>query len=118
MTWFSAADSLSAVDGASGFFSSPGAGGADSGLPLGKDCPALTAPLLKQAALQLQTHDAVLLPAHDGGYVLLGLKSFTMASPDICARKPSTSCDCVVDLSSTVFFKPSFGEPVNAPPNT
>ncbi|MGB4116098.1 MAG: TIGR04282 family arsenosugar biosynthesis glycosyltransferase [Polaromonas sp.] len=42
---------------------------------IGTDCPALTAPLLKQAAQQLQTHDAVLLPAHDGGYVLLGLKS-------------------------------------------
>jgi uncharacterized protein len=42
---------------------------------VGTDCPALTAPLLKQAAQQLRTHDAVLLPAHDGGYVLLGLKS-------------------------------------------
>ena len=42
---------------------------------IGTDCPALTASLLKQAAQQLQTHDAVLLPAHDGGYVLLGLKS-------------------------------------------
>ena len=41
---------------------------------IGTDCPALTASLLKQAAQQLQTHDAVLLPAHDGGYVLLGLK--------------------------------------------
>jgi uncharacterized protein len=48
---------------------------ATSVMLMGTDCPALTAPLLKQAALQLQTHDAVLLPAHDGGYVLLGLKS-------------------------------------------
>ena len=44
-------------------------------LLIGTDCPALTAPLLKQAALQLEHHDAVMLPAHDGGYVLLGLKS-------------------------------------------
>ena len=44
-------------------------------LLIGTDCPALTAPLLKLSALQLETHDAVLLPAHDGGYVLLGLKS-------------------------------------------
>lgn len=42
---------------------------------VGTDCPALTAPLLEQAAQQLKNHDAVLLPAHDGGYVLLGLKS-------------------------------------------
>jgi len=44
-------------------------------LLVGTDCPALTAPLLERAAHQLQHHDAVLLPAHDGGYVLLGLKS-------------------------------------------
>ena len=42
---------------------------------IGTDCPALTALLSKQAAQQLAHHDAVLLPAHDGGYVLLGLKS-------------------------------------------
>ena len=43
-------------------------------LLIGTDCPALTAALLQQAAQQLETHDAVMLPAHDGGYVLLGLK--------------------------------------------
>ena len=35
----------------------------------------MTALLLQQAAQQLDAHDAVMLPAHDGGYVLLGLKS-------------------------------------------
>ena len=44
-------------------------------LLIGTDCPALTAPLLQQAAQQFELHDAVMLPAHDGGYVLLGLKS-------------------------------------------
>ncbi len=44
-------------------------------LLIGTDCPALTAPVLKLAAQRLEQHDAVLLPAHDGGYVLLGLKS-------------------------------------------
>ena len=44
-------------------------------LLIGTDCPALTASGLKQAAQRLEHHDAVLLPAHDGGYVLLGLKS-------------------------------------------
>lgn len=47
----------------------------ESVMLIGTDCPALTAPLLQQAAQQLQTHDAVMMPAHDGGYVLLGLKS-------------------------------------------
>ena len=44
-------------------------------LLIGTDCPALTASGLKQAAQQLEQHDALLIPAHDGGYVLLGLKS-------------------------------------------
>ncbi|MBA4266647.1 MAG: hypothetical protein C0453_16345 [Comamonadaceae bacterium] len=47
-----------------------------SRLPLlivGTDCPALTPSHLQQAADALQAHDAVLIPAEDGGYVLIGL---------------------------------------------
>lgn len=40
----------------------------------GTDCPALTPEHLQQAADALQTHDAVLIPAEDGGYVLIGLR--------------------------------------------
>lgn len=40
---------------------------------IGTDCPALTAQHLHQAATALQTHDAVLIPAEDGGYALIGL---------------------------------------------
>jgi glycosyltransferase A (GT-A) superfamily protein (DUF2064 family) len=43
-------------------------------LVVGTDCPALTPAHLQQAADALQTHDAVLVPAEDGGYVLLGLR--------------------------------------------
>ena len=43
-------------------------------LVVGTDCPALTPVHLQQAADALQTHDAVLVPAEDGGYVLLGLR--------------------------------------------
>lgn len=42
---------------------------------MGTDCPALTSASLNEAARQLTRHDAVLLPANDGGYVLIGLKS-------------------------------------------
>ena len=42
-------------------------------LLMGTDCPALSATLIAQAARQLQKHDAVLVPAADGGYVLIGL---------------------------------------------
>ena len=44
-------------------------------LVIGTDCPALTADQLSEAARQLAHHDAVLLPASDGGYVLIGLQA-------------------------------------------
>jgi rSAM/selenodomain-associated transferase 1 len=40
---------------------------------IGTDCPVLTPQHLQAMADALQTHDAVLLPAEDGGYVGLGL---------------------------------------------
>lgn len=45
-------------------------------LPLlltGTDAPALDAPMLQRAAAVLTTHDAVFVPALDGGYALVGL---------------------------------------------
>lgn len=41
---------------------------------VGTDCPALTAAHLQQVADALQSFDAALIPAEDGGYVLLGLR--------------------------------------------
>lgn len=41
-------------------------------LLVGTDCPALTPGLLRQAAAALADHEAVAIPAEDGGYVLLG----------------------------------------------
>ena len=41
---------------------------------IGSDCWELTTGLLEEAFRQLQTHDAVVGPAHDGGYYLLGLR--------------------------------------------
>jgi rSAM/selenodomain-associated transferase 1 len=43
-------------------------------LLLGTDCPALTAARLRKAAVALKNADAVMYPAKDGGYTLLGLK--------------------------------------------
>ena len=41
---------------------------------MGTDCPAMTASMLRDAASWLdRSHQAVLVPAQDGGYVLLGL---------------------------------------------
>jgi rSAM/selenodomain-associated transferase 1 len=43
-------------------------------LVIGTDCPALTADHLRKAADALRSHDAVSVPAEDGGYVLIGLR--------------------------------------------
>jgi rSAM/selenodomain-associated transferase 1 len=40
---------------------------------IGSDCPALTPAVLREAAQALEAHDAVIAPAEDGGYVLVGL---------------------------------------------
>jgi rSAM/selenodomain-associated transferase 1 len=45
-------------------------------LLIGTDCPAIDVFTLHEAAQALQVYDASLLPTHDGGYALLGLKNF------------------------------------------
>ena len=40
---------------------------------IGGDCPALMPAHLSEAAAALTSHDAVVIPAEDGGYVLIGL---------------------------------------------
>jgi rSAM/selenodomain-associated transferase 1 len=42
---------------------------------IGSDCPALTPGALREAAEALGHHDAVIAPAEDGGYVLVGLST-------------------------------------------
>ncbi len=44
-------------------------------LLMGTDCPALSAALIAEASHQLEQHEAVLLPAIDGGYVMIGLRA-------------------------------------------
>ena len=46
---------------------------------IGTDCPALTPAHLRQAAAALTGEDAVVIPAEDGGYVLLGLRQANAA---------------------------------------
>lgn len=42
---------------------------------IGSDCPAITVDDLRAAARALSSNDAVLVPAEDGGYVLVGLST-------------------------------------------
>jgi len=46
---------------------------------VGSDCPALNAQGMREAVALLDRHDAVMVPALDGGYVLLGLRRFDAA---------------------------------------
>jgi rSAM/selenodomain-associated transferase 1 len=48
----------------------------DAVVLIGTDCPLLTAGLLHEALNALQHSEAVMSPAVDGGYVLLGFKRF------------------------------------------
>ena len=48
-------------------------GGGERILLIGTDCPELNGKRLSEAAAQLESHDAVIHAARDGGYVLLGL---------------------------------------------
>ncbi|WP_020503052.1 TIGR04282 family arsenosugar biosynthesis glycosyltransferase [Lamprocystis purpurea] len=45
-------------------------------LLIGTDCPALSIQHLRAAAAALDECEAAMIPAHDGGYVLLGLRAF------------------------------------------
>lgn len=44
---------------------------------IGTDCPALTTEHLREVKAALQQYDAVVIPALDGGYVLLGLGRYS-----------------------------------------
>lgn len=53
---------------------------ASRALLIGTDCPGLNAQILQQATEALQEVDVVLIPALDGGYVLVGASQARLAS--------------------------------------
>ena len=63
-------------------------------LLMGTDCPLLSPGHLQRAAQALAQHDAVLIPAEDGGYVLIGLRrsvpqafeNITWSTPQVMAQ--------------------------------
>ena len=57
----------------------------DRVLLIGTDAPALDAPALRTAAQALAGHDAVFVPALDGGYALVGL---SRPQPDLFTSMP------------------------------
>ncbi|HYJ31050.1 MAG TPA: TIGR04282 family arsenosugar biosynthesis glycosyltransferase [Allosphingosinicella sp.] len=59
---------------------------------VGADCPSLDSRRLIAAAEALATHDAVIHPAIDGGYVLLGLSRFDPSPFDGIAWSTESVC--------------------------
>ena len=66
-------------------FAAAFAAGAPAAVVIGTDCPELTAAHLAAAFRCLATHDAVVGPALDGGYYLLGTRALV---PDFFQNKP------------------------------
>ncbi len=66
-------------------------------LLVGSDCPSLGAADLRAAASSLATHDAVVQPAEDGGYVLVGL---SRAVPGLFERIRWGEASVMVDTRS------------------
>ena len=66
-------------------------------LLVGSDCPSLGAADLRAAAASLATHDAVVQPAEDGGYVLVGL---SRAVPGLFERIRWGEASVMVDTRS------------------
>lgn len=70
-------------------------------LLVGTDAPRLDAAVLRSAAAALQTHDAVFVPAHDGGYALVGLRrhapplfeGMPWSTPAVMARTRERLCE-------------------------
>lgn len=61
---------------------------------IGTDCPALTPDLLRRVARELESQQAVVIPAEDGGYVLIAMQrtspelfaAIRWGEPDVMAR--------------------------------
>ncbi len=70
-------------------------------LLIGTDCPDLDAVRLSAAAERLADHDAVINPAEDGGYVLLGLRRFdpTLFS-DIAWSTETVAADTIARIEA------------------
>jgi rSAM/selenodomain-associated transferase 1 len=70
--------------------------GGEAILLVGGDCPELDRQRLRAAAEALDAHDAVIHPARDGGYVLLGLRRFDPAPFEGIAWSTPTVAEATV----------------------
>lgn len=66
-------------------------------LLMGSDCPCISSALLDKCIALLTTHDAVILPAEDGGYGLIGIKNTNMEGMDLLFKGVSWGTNSVME---------------------
>lgn len=85
----------------------------DKILLIGTDCPGLDRRRLKEAAIRLDEHDGVILPAADGGYVLLGLRRFDPSLFEGIAWSSSSVAKETIARMETLGWSLHVGETLN-----
>jgi rSAM/selenodomain-associated transferase 1 len=79
--------------------------GSDAVLLIGTDCPGLNSRLLHEALTALQHSEAVMIPAMDGGYVLLGIKRFEPSLFEGIAWSTSTVAEATRERISQLSWR-------------
>jgi hypothetical protein len=81
-------------------------------LLIGTDCPDLDRHRLRAAAAALEAHDAVIHPAHDGGYALLGLSRFHASLFENIAWSTDRVCAQTLERLSALRWSTAVLEPL------
>ena len=87
--------------------------GGERVLLIGTDCPELDSARLNDAAAALDRHDAVIIPATDGGYVLLGLARTDPSLFGDIAWSTGTVAETTIARIRTLGWSLCVGEPLS-----
>ena len=87
--------------------------GGERVLLIGTDCPELGSARLNDAAAALDRHDAVIIPATDGGYVLLGLSRTDPSLFADIAWSTGTVAQTTIARIRALGWSLFIGEPLN-----
>ena len=84
----------------------------ENAILIGADCPALSASHIRTAAEALDRHDAFIIPATDGGYVLLALARIDPAIFDGIAWSTSSVLREQLERLDTLGWSVGIGDPL------
>jgi len=82
----------------------------DRPIVIGTDCPELSRETLRAAAKRLEGFDAVINPAEDGGYALIGLRRFDPSLFQGIAWSTSTVAEATIDRIRALGWTLHIGE--------